>query len=170
MRFISHYPDSVILDVERMMENDELGAYLIKKYPKQHEIQNPKQLYQFTIAMKNRSMRQSSPLNKVSYNDRLDIIDNALGIHKQIARYHGGRLKAKREILVASLFKYGPEAFLRMIVAHELAHFKEHEHNRAFYNLCQHIEPDYHEIELDLRIYLIYLQLGHTLYEIKERW
>jgi len=44
-----------------------------------------------------------------------------------------------------------------MIVVHELAHLKEKDHNKAFYQLCQHMLPSYHQIELDLRIYLTQL-------------
>ena len=41
-----------------------------------------------------------------------------------------------------------------MIAVHELAHIKEAEHNKAFYQLCLHMEPDYHQLEFDLRLYL----------------
>ena len=39
-------------------------------------------------------------------------------------------------------------------VVHELAHFKESEHNKAFYKLCEYMQPGYHQLEFDLRIYL----------------
>ncbi|MCC6513802.1 MAG: M48 family metallopeptidase, partial [Geothrix sp.] len=45
-------------------------------------------------------------------------------------------------------------AFLKMILVHELAHLKEREHNKAFYQLCTHMEPDYFQLEFDLRLYL----------------
>ena len=70
------------------------------------------------------------------------------------ADVQGNKLKAKREIRVASLFKEAPAAFLRMIVVHELAHLKEREHDKAFYALCEHIEPQYHQLEFDLRLWL----------------
>jgi hypothetical protein len=41
-----------------------------------------------------------------------------------------------------------------MIVVHELAHLKEHNHDKAFYQLCQYMEPDYHQFEFDCRVYL----------------
>ena len=66
----------------------------------------------------------------------------------------GGKLKAKREIRVASLFKETPAEFLQMIVVHELAHLKEKNHDKAFYQLCLHMEPQYHQYEFDLRLYL----------------
>ena len=54
----------------------------------------------------------------------------------------------------AALFKEAPADFLRMIVVHELAHLKESDHGKAFYALCQHMEPEYHQLEFDLRVYL----------------
>jgi len=64
-----------------------------------------------------------------------------------------------REIRVASLFKTAPPEFLKMIVVHELAHLKEREHDKAFYQLCLHMEPDYHQLEFDLRLYLTQIEL-----------
>ncbi len=46
-----------------------------------------------------------------------------------------------------------------MIVVHELAHFKEKEHNKAFYQLCQYMEPNYHQIEFDVRLYLTQMDI-----------
>ncbi len=62
----------------------------------------------------------------------------------------------KKEIQIAALFKRTPAAFLRMIVVHELAHLKGRDHNKAFYQLCECMEPDYHQLEFDLRVYLTY--------------
>ena len=76
------------------------------------------------------------------------------------ARVQGSKLKAKREIRVASLFKHVPEDFLKMIAVHELAHLKERQHDKAFYKLCGHMEPDYHQLEFDVRLYLTHLDLS----------
>lgn len=76
----------------------------------------------------------------------------------------GGRLKSKNEIRISTLFKNTPLAFLNMIVVHELAHLKEKEHNKAFYQLCQHMLPDYHQIEFDLRVYLTHLDEKGEIY------
>jgi len=83
-----------------------------------------------------------------------------LGTHSAVSRVQGGKLKSKREIRVASLFKTAPPEFLKMIVVHELAHLKEREHGKAFYQLCVHMEPDYHQLEFDLRLYLTQRELG----------
>ncbi|PZP65387.1 MAG: M48 family peptidase, partial [Delftia acidovorans] len=47
--------------------------------------------------------------------------------------------------------------FLRMIVVHELAHLREPDHDKAFYQLCTHMEPDYHQLEFELRLYLSWM-------------
>jgi len=47
-----------------------------------------------------------------------------------------------------------------MIVVHELAHLREKDHDKSFYQLCQHMEPRYHQLEFELRVYLTYLDAG----------
>jgi len=103
------------------------------------------------------------PLGKVLYDGKLQVVKHALGTHTSISRVHGGRLKASREIRIASVFRDTPAAFLRMIVVHELAHLREPEHDKAFYQLCTHIEPDYHQLELDLRLYLTARDAGESI-------
>ncbi len=68
----------------------------------------------------------------------------------------GSKLQSKREIRVATLFRQVPQEFLRMIVVHELAHLRQRDHDKAFYQLCLHMEPQYHQYEFDLRAYLTY--------------
>ena len=47
-----------------------------------------------------------------------------------------------------------------MIVVHELAHLKERNHDKAFYKLCLHMQPDYHQVEFDVRVYLTGLDVA----------
>ena len=94
----------------------------------------------------------------MAFDGKLHVIRHALGTHTSISRLQGSKLKTKREIRIAAVFKEMPQEFLRMIVVHELAHIKEREHNKAFYQLCLHMEPDYHQLEFDLRAYLTYLE------------
>jgi predicted metal-dependent hydrolase len=110
--------------------------------------------------LKNEFLRNAEPLSKVAFDNKLHVIRNALGTHTTISRVQGSKLKAKREIRVASLFREVPLEWLRMIVVHELAHMKEREHDKAFYQLCAHMEPDYHQLEFDLRLYLTHLESG----------
>ena len=63
--------------------------------------------------------------------------------------------EAKAEIRIASLFKQQAPEFLEMVAVHELAHLREREHNKAFYQLCRHMLPDYDQIEFDLRLLML---------------
>ena len=85
--------------------------------------------------------------------------DKTLGTHTFVSRVQGGKLKSKNIIKIATIFKDVPEEFLQMIVVHELAHFKEKEHNKAFYKFCEYMQKDYHQVEFDLRVYLLHLDL-----------
>ena len=112
--------------------------------------------------MKIRFLRNTPPLAKVVYDGRLQVLHHALGTHTQFARVQGHRLKASREIRIATVFRDAPAAFLELILVHELAHLKESDHNKAFYRLCQHMVPDYHQLEFDLRLYLTLLESRKT--------
>ncbi|MDC1256011.1 DUF45 domain-containing protein [bacterium] len=140
-----------------MLDEKSLSNYLLSKYPKPHNIVNDKALNTFTMDLKNQYLKKSSPLSKIQFDDKIHVIKNALGLHSFVSRVQGNKLKRKNEIRIATVFKSAPKEFLEMIVVHELAHLKEKDHNKAFYQLCQHMQPNYHQIELDLRIYLTQL-------------
>ena len=162
--YLAGYNAALLQQVEQLVDSGKLPGYLLSRYPEAHDIGNSKALYQYTQDLKSTFLRKSPPLSKVEYDDRIDVIHNALGLHTHISRVQGNKLKAKKEIRIASVFKQSPEAFLRMIVVHELAHIREKEHNKAFYSLCQHMEPDYHQLELDLRLYLTCLDRFGPIY------
>ncbi|UTW05141.1 M48 family metallopeptidase [Amphritea atlantica] len=162
--FLSGYSAELQQQAETLIDSGKLPDYLRKRYQSGHAVSNSKALYQYTLDIKNSYLRQSAPLSKVEYDDRIDVIHNALGLHTHISRVQGNKLRAKKEIRIATLFKQAPEPFLRMIVVHELAHIREKEHNRSFYKLCQHMEPDYHQLELDLRLYLTCLDRFGPVY------
>ena len=164
MKYIQHYNDQIKQQVEKLIEHDKLGSYLLNKYPSTHEYTTDKALYTYATDIKNSTMKKSPPLSKVLYDGKINILNDALGQHTFVSRVQGGKLKSKNEIRIASMFRSVPEAFLRMIVVHELAHFKEKAHNKAFYQLCMHMESDYHQSELDLRLYLIHLEQFGKLY------
>ncbi|MBX3586845.1 MAG: M48 family metallopeptidase [Ramlibacter sp.] len=136
------------------------------KYRSTHAVRTDRALYDYVMALKNEHLRSSEPLSKVCFDGKLHVVAHALGTHTIASRVQRGRLKAKREIRIAALFKQGPPEFLQMITVHELAHLKEKEHDKAFYKLCTHMAPDYHQLELDLRLYLTHLEAtGQPLWE-----
>ncbi len=164
LTYLQGYPPTLLEQAQRLVDQRRLGDYLLKRYPEPHQIRSSKALYGYVQAMKNRCLRQSAPVTKVEYDDRLQAVKDALGLHSVVSRVQGGKLKAKQEIRIAGVFRTGPEPFLSMIVAHELAHLREKEHNKAFYKLCIHMEPDYHQLELDLRLYLTWLEVAGPVY------
>ena len=158
LKYIAGYPQAVLEQVRDLLAQDKLGAMLLRKYPAVHGVRTDKALYDYVIALKGEFLRSSEPLSKVAYDSKLHVIRNALGTHTTVSRVQGSRLKAKREIRVATLFREAPPEFLRMITVHELAHFKETEHGKAFYQLCTRMEPQYHQYEFDLRLYLTHME------------
>jgi len=164
--YLKGYPETIQQQVQALLEQGRLRSYLLQRYPEPHTFVGNEQLYQFTMALKQRYMKKSPPLKKVCYDPKVSVIHHALGINAHITRVQGGKLKASHEIRIDPCFKKCPEAFLRMIVVHELEHLRESDHNKGFYQLCQHMEPDYFQLELDLRLMLTYqsLQAEDSLY------
>ncbi|MFM9921740.1 M48 family metallopeptidase [Variovorax sp. H27-G14] len=161
MKYLAGYPASLLEQVRQLVADDKLAALLGQRYPEGvHDIQTDRALYEYVSELKSEFMRKAEPLSKVMFDNKLHVIRNALGTHTTVSRVQGGKLKAKREIRVAGLFKGVPLPWLRMIVVHELAHSKEKSHDKAFYALCAHMEPDYHQLEFDLRLYLTHLETG----------
>lgn len=160
LKYLAGYPEHVLVQVQKVIDQGKLGEVLQRKYGDTHEVRTDKALYDYVQEMKARYLRSAEPLSKVAYDNKLKVIQHALGTHTTISRVQGGKLKAKREIRVASLFKEAPPEFLKMIVVHELAHLKEKDHDKAFYKLCVHMEPEYHQYEFDLRLYLTHLDMG----------
>lgn len=157
LNYLAGYPESIQQQAQKLISSGKLAEWFAHRYGQQsHSVQNDKALYEYAMTLKERFMKHAAPLSRVQFDNKLNLVQQALGLNTQIARIQGGKLKAKNEIRIASLFKQTPDAFLRMIVVHELAHLKVKAHDRAFYQLCQHMEPDYHQLEFDLRLYLIW--------------
>ena len=163
-KYLRNYSPDLIKQVQTMIDEKRLADFLLQKYPQPHTIANDQALREYTQLIKNQYMKKSGPLSKVVYDSSIQVIQNALGLHSYVSRVQGGKLKNKNEIRVATVFKKAPEAFLNMIVVHELAHLSEKEHNIAFYRLCQHMLPDYHQLEFDMRLYLVQLETTGSIY------
>ena len=163
MKYLAGYPDSLKQQVQQLLLQGRLGETLLARYGQGHSVRTDKALYDYVMALKNEFLRNSEPLSKVTFDSKLQVITHALGTHTTVSRVQGSKLKSKREIRVASLFKDVPTEFLKMIAVHELAHIKEKSHDKAFYKLCMHMEPQYHQYEFDLRVYLTHMDAAGKL-------
>ncbi len=161
--YLNGYPPDLLVQVAELIEQGRLGETLRQRYGDPHGVRTDGALYDYVQDLKSRFMRKADPLAKVAYDNQLHIVRHALGTHTSVSRVQGGRLKAKREIRIAGLFRQAPEPFLKMIVVHELAHLKERAHDKPFYALCTHMEPAYHQLEFDTRLWLTALELDAEL-------
>jgi len=158
MKYLSAYSDQTRQQVAQILEQNRLGEVLLQRYPAAHAVRNDKALYDYVQELKAEFLRGAEPVTKVEFDSKIHVINNALGLHTAISRVQGGKLKAKREIKVATMFRDAPLEFLRMIAVHELAHLREKQHDKAFYKLCTYMEPNYHQYEFDVRLYLTQLE------------
>ena len=159
LKYLQAYPAHLQDKIRELMARDQLGDHLAARYPQRHAVQSDKALYAYTMALKQQYLKNAPGIDKVLYDSKLDVVQRALGLHTAISRVQGVKLKAKKEIRVAALFKAAAPEFLQMIVVHELAHLKELDHNKAFYQLCLYMLPQYHQLEFDLRVYLTWRDL-----------
>ena len=157
MKYLSAYSEQTLSQVRQVMAQGRLGEVLLQRYPKAHDIRNDRALYDYVQDLRNEFLRNAAPIDKVAFDSKIHVINHALGLHTSVSRVQGGKLKAKHEIRVATMFREVPLEFLRMITVHELAHVKEKQHDKAFYKLCTYMEPNYHQYEFDTRLYLTHL-------------
>ena len=155
--YLHGYPPETLVRVRQLIDAGRLGASLQERYPESHTVRSESALVDYVQSIKRQYLRTTPPVAKIAWDSRMQQLQQTLGTHTAISRVQGGRLKVKREIRIASVFREAPAPFLKMIVVHELAHLKEREHDKAFYALCVHMEPEYHQLEFDTRLWLMAL-------------
>ncbi|MFT5717126.1 MAG: putative metal-dependent hydrolase [Oleiphilaceae bacterium] len=164
LKYLSAYSPELTGQIQTMIDEDRLKKFLLSKYPEPHNMASDKALRDYVMGLKQRYMKKSGPLSNIQYDQKIHVVSNALGLHRYATRVQGGKLKTKNSICISAIFKTAPEAFLSMIVVHELAHLKEKDHNKNFYQLCLHMLPEYHQLEFDTRVYLTQLELSGDIY------
>lgn len=162
LKYLQGYAPETLAQVAQLIERQRLGEWLQNKYPAAHAVRTDKALFDYIQALKQSHLRGTEPLARVAFDAKLHVVQNALGTHTTISRVQGSKLKSKREIRIGALFKDVPPEFLKMIAVHELAHLKQRAHDKAFYQLCSYMEPRYHQLEFDLRVYLTHLETAGT--------
>ena len=84
LNYVEHYPHSLQQQVQRLIDEEKLGLYLLKKYPTTHAISGDKALYAYVIALRSEFLRKSEPLSRVSYDGKISDINDALGDRKSV--------------------------------------------------------------------------------------
>lgn len=158
------YPEDIQSQVASLIEKNKLTQYFKNKYPNSHTIKSEKALFQYATMLKQQFLKNAPQLNSVKYEKKKDLVLNALGTHTFKRHAHGKKLKAQHHIAIADNLKNAPEALLKVLIVHELAHFKEKDHNKSFYQLCCHMEPEYFQLELDLRLFMVMCEQGDNIY------
>src|SRR4249919_409442 len=111
LKYLSGYPLHLQARARELIEQGRLGAMLADRYGENHAVRNDRQLHDYVQALKDRHLRKSVPLGKVIYDSKLQVMRHALGTHTAISRVQGDRLKASREIRIASVFRDAPAEF-----------------------------------------------------------
>ncbi|MFT4625100.1 MAG: putative metal-dependent hydrolase [Myxococcota bacterium] len=152
--YLAGFPSELRERAEAMHADGRLLPLLQRRYPEAHVVRDNAALYTYVQDLKRSHMKSAPPLGKIRYCEKISTVHNALGLHTYAVRMQGKKLKRKNELRVGTVFRELPRAFLQMIVVHELAHLRHKDHDKAFYRLCRHMEPDYHRQETDLRLWL----------------
>ncbi|MBQ4834654.1 M48 family metallopeptidase [Pseudoalteromonas sp. MMG010] len=147
-RYFTGYPANIVDQVLNLINTNKLSHYLLKKYPHAHTITTDKLLYSYASELKKHYLKNAPPFGRAGFKKQGDMVANALGTHT----YRMQGKTRKHDLAINSDLLHAPEPLLKALVVHELAHFKEKDHNKSFYKLCCHMEPQYHQLELDLRI------------------
>ena len=113
LRYLAGYPEHLVDQVRACLDDGSLGERLRRRYPAPHAVRNDGALYDYVGGLKARHLKNAAPLSKVIWDGKLASIHNALGTHTRVARVQGGRLKTKREIRIANLFRAAPQEFLK---------------------------------------------------------
>lgn len=120
LKYLAGYADDTLDQVRAAIAEQRLRDILLKKYPHTHAFRTDNALYHYAMQLKTQYMSKTQPLNKVSYDSKIKVIQHALGQHHYINRVQGNKIKTSNEIKIASVFRTAPEAFLKMILVHEL--------------------------------------------------
>ena len=165
MIYFSAYSEQIKAQILSLLKSGQLSRYFLNKYPEKHQLKSEKQLFEYTNKLKQHYLKHAAKLDSVKYHKQQDLVLNALGTHTFKRHQQGNRLRAQHHIAISNQLKDAPEPIIRALIVHELAHFREKEHNKNFYRLSCHMEPNYYQLELDLRLFSVMLMLYDNPYQ-----
>lgn len=79
LKYLQAYPPALQDQVRQLIASNRLGDYLQQRYPDKHAVQSDKALYAYTQALKQEHLRNAPNLDKVLFDNRLDLTHRALG-------------------------------------------------------------------------------------------
>ena len=118
-RYFNGYPSTIVEQALQLISSNRLQRYLLKKYPEAHDITTDKLLYQYATELKKRYLKNAPPFGRAAFKKQGDMITNALGTHT----YRMQGKTRKHDLAINNDLLYAPEALLKALVVHELAHF-----------------------------------------------
>ena len=93
LKYLQAYPERLQDQVRQLIAEGRLGDYLDQRYSGRHDVQSDKALYSYALDLKQQYMRNAPAIDKVLFDNRLDLTHRALGLHTTVSRVQGGKLK-----------------------------------------------------------------------------
>ena len=97
LKYLQAYPERLQDQVRQLIAEERLGEYLTQRYPGRHDVQSDKALYGYALDLKQQYMRNAPAIDKVLFDNRLDLTHRALGLHTTVSRVQGGKLRPTRK-------------------------------------------------------------------------
>lgn len=113
LKYLHHYPQSVLAKIQQLITEERLGSWLLAKYPERHSVRNNKALYDYTITLKNQYLRKSPPLNKVMFDGKIGQAHKASGSTLPDQWFMAENLKLVERYSLAHCFKTHLKSFLK---------------------------------------------------------
>ena len=98
LRYLQAYPAHLQAQVRQMIDSDRLGEYLRRRYPDRHDVQSDKALYGYAQDLRQQYLRSAPNLDKVLFDNRLDLTHRALGLNTAVSRVQGGRASCRERV------------------------------------------------------------------------
>ena len=98
LKYLAGYSETTLQQVRQLITQERVGEVLARRYSGAHDIKTDKALYVYVSELKNEYLRNAEPVSKVLYDNKIKIVQHALGLHTAVSRVQGGKLKAKRDL------------------------------------------------------------------------
>ena len=86
LKYLAGYPPELLAQVSQLIAHGRLGETLRRRYPEAHDVRTDHALYDYVGALKSRFLRNAQAIAKVAYDNKLHVIQHALGTHTSVSR------------------------------------------------------------------------------------